>query len=39
MGPSLETVSKILWSLRTGSGIKMRDVGGESILRIEWLNL
>jgi len=39
MGPSLETVSKILWSLRTGSGIKIKDVGGESILRIEWLNL
>src|SRR5579875_572226 len=39
MGPNSETVSNILWNLRRGSGIKVKDVGGESILRIEWLNL
>jgi adenine/guanine phosphoribosyltransferase-like PRPP-binding protein len=39
MGPNTQTVSNILWNLRSGSGIKIKDVGGESILRIEWLNL
>jgi adenine/guanine phosphoribosyltransferase-like PRPP-binding protein len=39
MEPSIQAVSTILDSLRGGLGIKVKDVGGESVLRIEWLNL
>lgn len=39
MRPNPETISNILRNLEEGVGVKVKRVGGEDVLRIEWLNL
>lgn len=39
MEPDPNTVSTILKNLEQGVGVKVKRLGGEDVLRIEWLNL
>lgn len=39
MDPDPKTISTILRNLEEGVGVEVKRVGGEDLLRIEWLNL